>query len=262
MYKKRAAVKRPRRKATRKPKVSKSVRSYVKKTLHTNIENKTASYSLSFNITDYATQTNSLSPFVLSPYTSWTAIGQGVQQGQRLGNQIMTRKAILRYVITTNPYNISSNPYPAPQIVKMWFGYQKNKPLENVANQTSFFQNGSGSITPTGGLSDLVRPINQDLFKIYTSRTFKLGYSNYGGSGTNPANQSFSNNDYKFNHVGSIDVTKYMQKLVKFNDSVDTPTNGHILVCYMEAIRADGVTPNTAAPVNCTFMMDYTYEDA
>lgn len=254
-------AKRPYKKRPRRAKkVSKSVKTYVKRVIHQNVENKRASTGGNNIITAYNVSSNILA-IPLSPISTYLTIAQGVGQGDRTGNSIVLRKVVFRYVLTPSVYNASLNPTPTPQMVKFWFGYTRAAPLTQSTSAVGFFQSGDTSITPGGYLSDMLRSINGDLFKMFTSRTFKLGNADYSGLGSQANQQYNTNNDYKLNHIGSIDVTKYMIKKVKFNDTTNNQSNGHGLFLYATTVRADGLT-NSANPVTLDWWLDYEYEDA
>lgn len=250
-----------RKKSTRNPRgVSSGVKKYVNRAIHKNVENKRASTGGNTILTAYNVSNNIMAIllFFISLYLS---IPQGVGQGDRTGNSITLRKVLFKYVLTPSVYNASLNPTPTPQMVKFWFGYTRASPLIQTTSASGFFQSGDSSITPGGYLTDMLRSVNADLYKMYTSRTFKLGNANYGGSGGQAVQQYNSNNDYKLNHLGSIDVTKYMIKTVKFNDTTNNQSNGHGLFLYATTVRADGLT-NSANPVTLDWWLDYEYEDA
>lgn len=240
--------------------VSSAVKSYVKRQISSNIENKTQYDEGQITISAYNVST-SLYAIPLSPYTNYTEIFQNVGAGSRIGNQIKIKKVVLKYILTPLPYNATLNPTPCPQMIKLWFGYQKNKPLERVAATPSFFQLGSTASQPTGFLQDLIQATNKDLFKIYKSRVHKLGFANNQGSGGQVGYQYEANNDFKMNIMSSIDVTRYMTKKILFSDTGIDQTNGHGLFMYATAIRADGQV-NAPQPVTLQWWLDYSYEDA
>lgn len=240
--------------------VSSAVKSYVKRTISGNLENKTAYDEGVATISAYNVST-SLYAFPLHPYTAFTEIFQNVGAGARIGNSIKLKKVVLKYILTPLAYNASLNPTPVPNIIKLWFGYQKNKPLERTPATPSFFQLGSSAVQPTGFLQDLIQATNRDLFKIYTTRTHKLGWASNNGSGGQIAYQYESNNDFKMNIMKSMDITRYMTKKVNFDDANINQTNGHGLFMYATCVRADGQT-QAVSPVNLQWWVDYQYEDA
>lgn len=248
------------RRSRRSRAVSSAVKSYVKRAISSNLENKTAFDEGTLTISAYNVST-SFYAVPLHPFTAFTEIFQNVGAGARIGNTIKLKRVNLKYILTPLQYNASLNPTPCPNIIKLWFGYQKNKPLERVAAVPSFFQLGSTTSTPTGFLQDIIQQHNKDLFKIYTTRVHKLGYANNQGTGGQAAYQYESNNDFKMNIMKSMDVTRYLTKRVNFDDTAINQTNGHGLFMYMTCVRADGQT-QAVSPVNIQWWLDYEYEDA
>lgn len=240
--------------------VSSAVKSYVKRTISNNLENKTA-YDEGTSVISAYNISTSLYAFPLHPYTAFTEIAQGVGAGTRVGNKIKLKKVLLKYILTPLPYNVTTNPIPAPNIIKLWFGYQKNKPLERTPATPSFFQLGNIAAQPQGFLQDLIQATNKDLFKIYKTQTHKLGWSANNGTGGQSQYQNQQNNDFKMNVMKTINITRYMTKTVNFDDTNLNQTNGHGLYMYATCVRADGQTQATL-PVNLQWWLDYQYEDA
>lgn len=232
--------------------VSAPVKSYIKRTLHANIENKThCKYSFGNPITSYS-QNPSLLVNSIIPYATMT---QGSHQGQRLGNEIRTRKAMFNYTIYANKYVAGTNPVPTPVEVLIFIGKVKNsKPL--VPINTDFqklFQEGSGSSAPQSNLTDCLMAVNKDWFQCYKIIRHKIGWSFTNQYG-------YWNNDYKINVIRKVDCTKFCPKILKFNDASSQPTNDGLYFWAM-CVNADG-TLASQQPAFMDYVMDYTYEDA
>lgn len=267
-YKKRSYRKRAKRsyRKTSTKKVSKSIKKYVKATIHKNIENKIKNFNEDFSFSSVnANPSMSVAPITPTPTPSiGITIDQGIGQGQRTGNQIRTRKAIFRYVITPQAYDPDFVPQPQPVIVRMYFGYvrgQRSVP-PTAADFSNFFQAGNLSEPFAGNLTDITRVVNKDLFHVCCMRTHKIGNAFISKSQADlGANQNYSSNDYKLNAIGSVDLTKYIPKTIKFNDANNTPDTG--LYVWFNSVYASGnFTTENIAQTRCFYSIDYEYEDA
>lgn len=215
-------------------------------------EKKTANYATSFffgatNATSfYTTQIQ-----YATGITTALNIGQGTGQGDRIGDKIRVQKLKLDMAFWPTPYNVSTNPTPEPQYIRVWVFSQKNSnaPITSLA---TFFQNGNASSAPTGTLLDLLKKINQDQYTYLTHREFKLGYAAFvGAPGGVVGSGYFSNNDFEMVHKESIDLTPLVPKIWTFNDTGNTCTSKAVYVMY-EAMSCDGQTSAAAdLPVGC-----------
>lgn len=247
----------------KKSSVSAGVKDYVKKALHTQIENKCVqiNYGNSFgNINEDP----AMNAYPMCPLSTYWTINQGVGQGNRVGNVIKTRKVYLSYVLRPLPYSATTNPLPNPCEVQLMLGYVKNTPcFTPVPGDFSFlFQSGSTSTAPIGTLRDLVSVINTDYWVIKKRWTHKVGYAAMEGTGASPGSQFQANNDFKLNHVKRIDITKHIPKTHVFNDGSATTNTKNLFLMY-QAVAADGGTYGVNGLVaNIEFWVDFHYEDA
>lgn len=198
------------------------------------------------------------------PYGGFLNIAQGTGAGSRIGNKIKTKKLVFKYVITPNGYDATFNAFPQPMDVKLWFIFNKDD-YQTIPSQTiltQFFQSGDTSIPPTGQLTDIMHSVNSDLFTVVASRTHKVGYQISSGTGNNPPAEYYSNNDYKYNSIGYVDLTKYFPKYLNFNDGSLYPNNRLIYV-VVEALPASGATIATnQQPASMWYNIEYEYSDA
>lgn len=263
---KRRPVQRKRRTATkgktaklRKP-VANAVKSIVNRTIHRNMENK-IEQTLSANNTVSSYASNS-SLFVVSciPYT---AISQGVGQGDRIGNTIRTRKVMFNYVLKPSPYSASLNPTPIPQEVFIFFGKVKNaKPQAPISTDfAKLWQAGDSYHAPYSNLLDCIQDVNKDWFTVYKILRHKIGYAITSTAGMAPSNEYYANNDFKFNVARKVNITKFTPKVVKFNDTTAQPTNDGLWMWAM-CVNADGSGTVNASPIQMDYTLNYEYEDA
>lgn len=202
----------------------------------------------------------------LGPNNVTLALTQGTGQGQRIGNVVNTKKLIFKGSLNPTQYNVTTNPTPRPLMVQFIFCYDREDPNDAFVPGSTFFQNGSSTTGFSGNLSDMWRPINEDRYRVFARKTFKLGYSQYAGTTANVtnqgANQAYSNNDFKASHLFSFDLTKWYPKVVKFNDNLSNPMTRNIycLVQYVDAFGGGMVSPYQAAEMS--YCLSYKYEDA
>lgn len=244
--------------------VSVAVKKYVNKTLHKTLENKMTQIYNTGSFGPYATASN-FNAFPMLPYTSYMTIAQGVKSNERVGNVIKTRKVMLNYVLRPNGYDATSNLIPKPCEVQMWLGNLRQ--ATGVLPQTSdfglLFQLNSSAIPPTGGLEDLCLLTNKDHWTIKKYWTHKIGNSIYNGaSGIQPLNEYYGNNDYKYNVVRKMDITKLCAKTVKFDDATSVSQSANLFFFY-QAVACDGtILASSQLPINISWFLTYEYEDA
>jgi len=260
-YPKKATTK---RKYTSKRKVTtKSVKRIVKTALSRNIENKTFSAYFSNQPVYPSVHPNFQSQInPCTPYNAYLDIQQGVGQGGRIGNQIKIKSLVMKYVLSPLQFDTTTNNQPRPTEVILWVFYDKQNPTTIPQIGNDFLQLGGSSLPLQNSLIDVTAPVNTDRYTVVYRRSHKIGYSAYNGTGTLPAFQSFTNNDYKLNVRGTVYLTKHAIKTVKYNDSNDSPMTRGLFYVF-QAISANGGSyTSVQLPVNAAVTLDVKYEDA
>lgn len=199
----------------------------------------------------------------ISPGTGSFNIQQGTGQADRIGDRIKITKCTIKGTIVPNPYDVTTLPAPQPCVVQLLMFYDKLNttvyPAPFAAN--NFFQFGN---TVAGFRNDLVdnwAMINSDRYVVVLRKQWKLGFANYGGTGTSAGAQAFANNDFKLHHNFNIDVTKYLVKNVKFQDNNIDPTTRGLWFTFL-ATAADGSAYNAARiPAHVQYSQDLTFTD-
>lgn len=259
--KKPAKSKRPyKKRATKRSTIARMVKTEI----HRNIENKTVQYAAqNLNIGPYVNSPNGLNAFPLTPYGGNMQIQQGTGQGDRIGNEIRTRKLVLSYVLIPSPYDSVYNPVPNGQEVKIWIGNYKPSPFVQPSTYSNFFQLGDTSTGPASTLQDILSTSNKDSWNIKKTMIHKVGFSGFSASGSGSINNNYSvNNDFKMNVVRKVDLTKLCPKVFKFNDAVSSnPTSGQGLFMMITAVDALNLTP-AVRTVKLSYWIDFVYEDA
>lgn len=267
-YAKRRGVKRVYKRRSYAPKKRVTpLKKMIRKEISRNIENKTVqAYNYNFPIYP-ATSANFLNNvYELGPSGGAMTIPQGTGQANCIGNTIKTKKLTWKGTIVPLAWDTATNPNPRPQQVKLYIFYDKIDPTAVPDPRTNFFQNGNSSKGFQDDLADNFSPINTDRYRVLTTRTFKLGFSQYAGTASSAANQgawqAFSNNDFKLNCNFSIDLTKYYPQIVKYNDTNNVLTTRGLYALWT-TVAADGAVWNAAWVTAATqFVQTYEYEDA
>lgn len=238
----------------------------IRREIARNVENKTIQH-YDYDQRLYAignASFNTDNVFPLGPDAVGLVVQQGVGQGQRVGNMIKTKRLVFKGSIVPLPYDSTFNTIPVPMQVKMWIFYDRTTPTvqPNVPAANDFFQNGNTTKGFQGDLTDLWSPVNTDRYRVLTTRTFKLGFADYNGTGATPSFQQFANNDFKLNANFSVDLTKYYPQIVKFNDNGTTPTTRGLWCMMTYAPATGGVLSSTQYAVGMQWMQTFVYEDA
>ena len=252
-------------------KPSKAVKRYVKSAIHRQLENKRFTIESSDTLAAPSNPTNFQAGniFQLTPSSatnSWYTIPQGTGQGARVGNRINLRSAVFRYVMYPLGYNVTSNPNPKPLDLQILIFSMKRGVLGltvadawNVFNG-SIFANGSSSNGTVNNLFDMVSVANSEVIQLHYRRNLKLSPSEFYTPNATQVN--YNNNDYKYNCIGKINVTKYLPKHIVFNDTDNSSTSKQVFM-VITPYNADGTTtPSTTFPLAIFSGLDVVYEDA
>jgi len=265
-YRKRVYQKKPLRSAVGRKgsSVSVGVKNYVKRALHTAIEDKSVQINPGPLLFGNVLESPDFNAYPMLPLTTYWTINQGSGQGNRVGNIIKTRKVMLNYILNPVSYDAGVNPAPSPSEVRMMLGYVKNTPsfapIAGDINQ--LFQAGSTSAAPVGNLKDLISVYNKDYWDIKKSWTHKIGFATNGGTGTSAISQSFTNNDFKLNVMKRLDITKLVPKTCVFNDTSGTTNTKNLFFMFYAVSTLGATTSNITTPVRIDYWIDYVYEDA
>lgn len=244
------------RKRVSRPKISKAIKSYVKRAVHTNIENKSIiNYGANLAIT---TSYGGLLPSTLNLVPT---VAQGTTNSQRLGNEIKLKRAYVKGFVNLLPYNATTNPMISPLWVRMFLVRSKyiNTNLINNTDVNSSFLNGGASNVPLqGNTLDMLFGINTDTWILLQSKVFKIGQSAFNGtSGDTPWGDNSSMSKQFYFNFG-----KHLKKPLKYPDGSNVCQN-HNLFLVTQVVRADGTTPTTnQQPAEFHYFMEHQYEDA
>lgn len=250
-----------------------AVKKYVQHTLHKNVETKTL---IPYTVNNYA-----ISPYGIVPngphqlttfdvLTPLDGVIQGTNNGQRLGDTIKIRKLKVRGYVNLDSSRADDPLYlKNPMYVKLFIGRRKDSianpnttVIPGVSNAfDNILQNGPIPAAPQNLPSDMYRMINNDTYKIYATRFFKIGNA---APSNDPSTSAQYNNDFSFARHFDIDLSKHID-LVRYNPGTTTIASNLGMYMWFFVCFANGATVNPVnalAPLECHFDVNVTYEDA
>lgn len=246
----------------RKTVVPRTIKQYVKKTIHSQIENKCIQYDR-IQVVGNVLNSSSLYAHALTPHSTSYTIAQGIGQANRIGNQIRVVRATLNYILFPVAYDLTANSTPRPCEVMLVFGNIKGNTKSVPGGAVSqIYQNGNSASAPDGTLSDMLRPFNKDFWNVKKRIVHKLGCASYQGNGALLGSQYFANNDFGFNVKRRLDLTPMFPKRITFEDTTADPTSAGLFL-MLEAVYADNALMNSSqTPVGIEWWVELVYEDA
>jgi len=262
-YKKKAPMRR--RKAARRTKSTFTIKKAVKQVMARQVEVKTRqSEILSQPLVPVANTSDFDATIVPVSFTA-TAIGvaQGSGQGERIGNRITCKSLMLKAIFVPTPYNATTNPTPLPMQIRCVIFYDKEAPttVPSPASLGDIFQFGNTSQGFQDDLLDMVLPFNTDRYRICAQKTFKLGYANYGGTGSLAGSQFFANNDFKYNCQWNVQLAKFLPKTVKYNDNDQDSITHQLYMMLIPTLATGGAFSGTVRPATVQYTLSAKYTD-
>lgn len=236
------------------------VKSMVRRMIAKTEEVKNSPFRSKTNLVPYAHA--GFLPKAMTPLTLGLTVQQGVGQGQRVGNKINVKSLYFRYVLYPLGYDATENAYPKPLNVLFVLYYNKKSLTEIDANLGDFFQFGNSTEGFSDTLADLVKPFNRDKYTVVKSWIHKLGTANYEGTNGGPDLNYFANNDYKYNYIRKVNLTKHIPKLITYNDTTLEPSSKLLNMICIPFYATNTVMPvgNTVAQLE--YQLDLRYTDS
>ena len=248
-YPKPRATRKPRStRATTKPRVSQAVKRYVKRSIHSNIENQTKSVVYLNNAVPSATgYSQPLIPVL-------TQGGTDVEK--RRGNEISLRGGYVKGYVNLLPFNGTTNPQSTVH-VRMMIVSMKD---ENVGtfDATNIWQFGNSSLGVQNNIGDCLYQVNKDLYTVYEQKTVTLGATSLTNTVSTFPPNIMSN--LKSTIPFYFNWGKHFKQKLKYNDSDSTCTNRNCFL-FVTASYADG-SGLALSPVEVHFLNQYDFEDA
>lgn len=245
-----------------------SIKRVVKQVIRRDVETKTAESGMATNQLYYP---QNIAMFMsnniirLTPGTNLPIL-QGVGNSNRVGNRCCIRKLLFNLQIRPRAYDLDSNAVPRPQVGKIVLFYMRKTPttVDATGNEpiVDFFQLNNTTDSIKGQMVDQLQQYNTDKYRVFATRTFKIGYSDYEGTGTVPTQQNYANNDFKYSYMLKWDITRYVPKLLRWNDNEATPMS-RALYAMIYFAPSDGSTgPGNQIVLQSTYWLQCKYEDA
>lgn len=234
----------------------------VKKVISSQIENKqSVTYALNQQI-NYAGTVTDPAYISLVP-----ALQQGTSNGQRVGNQVRVKKAIIRGYVNINTTSAFGTSI-IPLYCKMWICRRKAQNFYDTITGTDwdeFFQVGTTSVGFQGNLADLMFFTNSDVWSTYQTKTCLLG-PNINLPATTPTGtllpSGFSSAKCDISVPFRFDVSKHLKGAMRFNDGSFRPQNKELYLVF-QVVPMDGSAPATLAlSPEYNYVYEFEYEDA
>ena len=194
-------------------------------------------------------------------------MSQGTGQGDRLGNRITVKNAVLKGSLNMADYSALFNSRQLDQLVTIVVYKVRNyvagtNPTYGTL-YNRFFQTGDTAATFTNTPIDHMRRFNKDLIMVKAVRHFKMGYAYYTtGSGNATGTSAVPSNDFKYQQFFKINLTKYYKKTQIFDDSAGSgDAKNDNLFFSVFCCPADGGA-FTSSPLTLTWDLEQTFEDA
>lgn len=211
-----------------------TLRKIVKKEIAKRVEVKTINYGT----VGGTLITNNGNATVTNGFT--LDLTQGVQEGQRVGNEVRMKSFVVKGHVTLN-YAGSMTPC----VVRLVLCKVRQQITPPSPTQLALILNNGGAAAPMDyQLQSLYWDINTDLFEVVADKKMKIGVSNIGGGGVGTP----TNNDFNLFKTFKMRVPiKGSGKLLKYQDAL-TPCTNH---AYF--LVAQYVYPNQVQDVPAAF---------
>jgi len=210
------------RKVSRAPKVSDAVKTYVKRTISAQAENKV--------FVDYGTNlaiTSQSGGGVPTHRNLLPQLTQGITAQQRIGNEVRVKSAIIRGAVNLLPYNPVSNTGPMPQYLMIWL--LKNKKDNVVLNSSqigsTMFELGNSCVGLQGNMLDTLLPINSVNWNCLYKRKFKLGSSMNSAPVSGYGDNSSMTIPFVINYSRHLKSLKYEDGSLAHSHPINTNIN-------------------------------------
>lgn len=251
-----------------KAQVPETVKTYVNKMIASKQENKQALPVIAndVDILPYGQQTTHTFT-TLNLNQIFQGVSQNTQNGGRIGDKILCKKLNFAGFINWDSSKLEQQMYRhLPMYVKM-FVFRRKDTLDNPAQYTgtggtgedTILMNGPSASPPINKLSDMNKPFNTDVYKIYKTKLFKLGPAAVGDT---PNTSGQWNNDFKFSQRFNIDLSKHVHQIV-YSEGQNYQTNCAFYVGFLIAFGNNAnIDASAKPPVEIHYTVNMTYEDA
>ena len=260
MYKKFAKRKSPikRRKYPGKktPIVSTAIKQYVKRTIHSNIENKV------YNAWDVNRSINTAQSGVIAPVSVYLLpqLAQGTGAGQRIGNEVKLVSGYVRGFVNLLPYNSITNPF-VHQHVRIMILSIKDSNSSTPPAFTDLFEGNSSSNGCQANMLDMLFDINKTAYTVHYSKVLRLGAASQSNQTNNNAGQFFDGTT-PFSGKFSFNLIKKCYGKMRFNDAISSVCENKNMYMIFQSVNSDGSNSALQIPAEFHYQAQWKYEDA
>lgn len=250
-----------RSKYSRRARVPKNFKRYVKKTIAGNIENKR--YIVYGNNGTITGPTASVPPtfnlFCLPQ------VNQGTAQGQRIGDKIRIKRCRVSYQISQAPYDPTTNK-DSECLITVLILKAKNTNAGVVPSQNwdNLFEVGTGTVSWQGTAMDTLFEINENLWTVVYKKVHLIGtYKGNDFTGISSYRLPGNESNYVVRRSFALPL-KHIKKLQCYNDNVSSipQTDNLWMYAYASPLEANGSYTASNTPARISYHMNWTYEDA
>lgn len=237
------------KRAYKRPKVSKTIKRFVKREIHRQVENKIQDVQLEDAVIDVVITDGDVRNLI-------PLVSQGTNQQTRVGNRIRVMSVKMKLHVRCFNQSASTGPvYFDIYIFKFKPSNFGGGPPAS-ADMTLFLQDGLSAVQYTG-LSPLsgLRKINEDYFTHCIKRRISLF------NPTNGTSQIASTSSIPPAMTLTFDLTKYIKKLLIFDDNATSVQNDNLYL----AVGGTPMTGENLSTVNLgsySYLIEMMYEDA
>ena len=250
------------KRAMKTARVSKSIKSYVNRAIHNNVENKRQiQYGKDQPIR--TALTGSQAPdfqFLLPRLTA------GTGAYQRVGESVKIRSGVIKGLVNLTAYSATVNPLLSPVYVKMWLLSFKtwNGTASGITStniNSTFFDYGSSSNGFQANPLDMIAATNRSEYTVYATKMFKLGL---GGATTSYPSTSIGVYDNSsWSHPFMFNWGKHVKSALKYEGTTNDIPQSRNLYLVCQAVNSDGtIDANVGPKVEYHFVNTIEYEDA
>lgn len=213
-------------------------------------------------------------------------IDEGTTATSRIGKSVTLTRLTMTMIMNPRGYDGVNNIVPRPTIVRMYFIKDKLFPFGVMTRDNIVFNgnpNAPGGILfrdeqPVAGTTgfygttmDMMFKLNNERYAYLKHYDFKLGHSNYNvagqGGATSTTNQYFQNNDSKMFFKRTFDLTKHVNKKIKWDSAGNIISPGMIILFQVMSQTGESITRGedplngTQRGVECRMSFNLKFKD-
>lgn len=228
---------------------------YVKKLIHSNIENKV------YNAWDINRTIATAQSGVVAPTSVYLLpqLSQGTGAGQRIGNEVKLVSGYVRGYVNLLPYNAITNPF-CHQHVRIMVLSVKDQNNSTPPTFTDLFEGNSSSNGCQANMLDMLFDINKTAYTLHYSKVIQLSASSQSSNTNGTAGQFFDNKP--FSAKFSFNLIKKCYGKLRFNDAISSVPENKNMFLVFQSVSSDGSSSVLHQPAEFHYQAQWKYEDA